>query len=55
MHRTEHSGSQEFGPLTPPSGKREDKDDTEIEIDKEEKRGVEGVRGKQRKNRERER
>ena len=22
MHRTEHSGNQEFGPLTPPSGKR---------------------------------
>ena len=22
MHRTEHSGNQELGPLTPPSGKR---------------------------------
>ena len=22
MHRTEHSGNQEYGPLTPPSGKR---------------------------------
>jgi len=22
MHRTEHSENQEFGPLTPPSGKR---------------------------------
>jgi len=22
MHGTEHSGNQEFGPLTPPSGKR---------------------------------
>jgi len=27
MHRTEHSGNQEFGPLTPPSGKGKEEED----------------------------